>query len=88
LGRRLTDALARGDLLSLREPAHRLKGSLAHLGISNTAKVAGEIERRSSENQDDGRVAGLMDMLLSQVDAFRPAMRPTPAENPHELATV
>ncbi len=88
MARRLTDALARGDLLSLREPAHRLKGSLAYLGISNTAKVAGEIERRSSENQDDGRVAGLMDMLLSQVDAFRPAMRPTPAENPHELATV
>jgi HPt (histidine-containing phosphotransfer) domain-containing protein len=87
LARRLTDALGRGDLASLREPAHRLKGSLGYLGMPETADVALEIEK-ASHGQDHGRVAGLIDTLLKQVDAVQQAMLPTPAEDRHELATL
>jgi signal transduction histidine kinase/CheY-like chemotaxis protein/HPt (histidine-containing phosphotransfer) domain-containing protein len=79
LAARLTEALARGDLASLREPAHTLKGSLKYLGLPTTAGLAQQIEL-ASEAKDDTAIVPLLDRLMAEVDILRPMMCPALSE--------
>jgi len=79
LAARLTEALARGDLASLREPAHTLKGSLKYLGLPTTAGLAQQIEM-ASEAKDDTAIVPLLDRLMAEVDILRPVMCPASVE--------
>ena len=75
LARRLTEALARGDIASLREPAHKLKGSLGALGLPGTAGLAQEIE--SASQIEDATVAvGLIDRFMAEIEMLQDVMRP------------
>lgn len=74
LASRLTDALARGDIASLREPAHTLKGSLSYLGVPGTARLAQKIESASKE--DDAKAAiGLIERFMAEVEKLQEIMR-------------
>jgi CheY-like chemotaxis protein len=73
LAQRLTDGLSRRDPSALREPAHTLKGSLGCLGMQSMASLALEIEE-ASRAQDVDRAAGLIEDMMSQVNAVRQAM--------------
>ncbi len=86
IARKLTDALARGDMKSLQEPAHRLKGSLGYLGMPDTAAVAHQIEK-AAQASDTRKACGLIETLMAQVDIVQQAMRPKAAERSHALAT-
>ena len=79
LAAKLAEALARGDIASLREPAHTLKGSLRYLGLPTTAGLAQQIEN-ASEAEDDTAIVPLLDRLMAEVDMLRPMMRPAVAE--------
>jgi len=75
LAGRLTEALARGDMASLREPAHTLKGSLGVLGLQETAGLAQAIE--SASQVDDATAAvGLIDRFMAEIDTLQDLMRP------------
>jgi signal transduction histidine kinase/DNA-binding response OmpR family regulator len=86
LAQRLTEGLSRGDLASLREPAHTLKGSLGYLGMEGPASLALEIER-ASQAQDAGRVPSLIETMMSQVSAVEQDMRTHCKGKTHELAS-
>ncbi len=75
LARRLTEALARGDLASLREPAHKLKGSLGALGLPETAGLAQEIES-ASQVEDATAVVSLIDRFMAEIEMLEDVMRP------------
>jgi two-component system, sensor histidine kinase and response regulator len=75
LARHLTDALARGDLASLREPAHKLKGSLGAIGLSATASLAQEIES-ASQVEDATAVVSLIDRFMAEIEMLQDVMRP------------
>ncbi len=76
LARRLTEALARGDIASLREPAHKLKGSLGALGLPGTADLAQEIET-ASQVEDATAAVGLIDRFMAEIEMLQDVMRPT-----------
>ncbi len=75
LARRLTEALERGDLASLREPAHKLKGSLGAIGLPATAGLAREIES-ASEVEDATAAVGLIDRFMAEIEMLEDMMRP------------
>jgi two-component system, sensor histidine kinase and response regulator len=75
LARRLTDALARGDIASLREPAHTLKGSLGALGLPATASLAQEIES-ASQVEDATTAVSLIDRFMAEIEMLQDIMRP------------
>ena len=75
LARRLTDALTRGDLASLREPAHKLKGSLGALGLPATAGLAQEIES-ASEVEDATTAVSLIDRFMAEIEMLQDMMQP------------
>ena len=75
LAKRLTDALARGDLASLREPAHTLKGSLGAIGLPATAGLAQEIES-ASRVEDATTAVSLIDRFMAEIEALQDIMRP------------
>jgi CheY-like chemotaxis protein/HPt (histidine-containing phosphotransfer) domain-containing protein len=75
LARRLTDALSRGDLASLQEPAHTLKGSLGALGLPSTAVLAQEIES-ASKFEDATAAVSLIDRFMAEVEMLQDVMRP------------
>ncbi len=75
LARRLTEALTRGDLASLREPAHKLKGSLGALGLPATADLAQEIES-ASQVEDATAAVSLIDRFMAEVEMLQDVMRP------------
>jgi CheY-like chemotaxis protein/HPt (histidine-containing phosphotransfer) domain-containing protein len=75
LARRLTDALARGDVASLREPAHKLKGSLGALGLPTTAGLAQEIES-ASQLEDATATVGLIDRFMAEIEMLQHIMQP------------
>jgi len=78
LAARLSQALAHGDLGSLREPAHTLKGSLGVLGLPGTASLAQAIESASKEG-DAIEVVSLLDRFMAEIEMLQPIMRPEPA---------
>ena len=86
LAQRLTEGLSRGDLPSLREPAHTLKGSFGCLGMQDTAVLALEIEK-ASQARDADRAASLIDTMLSQVGAVQQVMRTQSPGKTHEPAS-
>jgi signal transduction histidine kinase/CheY-like chemotaxis protein/HPt (histidine-containing phosphotransfer) domain-containing protein len=71
---RMSDSLQRGDISSLREPAHTLKGSLGHLGLTQTARLAEKIELASKE--DDPAVLGLINGFMAQIESLQDIMLP------------
>ena len=75
LARRLTDALAGGDLASLREPAHKLKGSLGALGLPATAGLAQEIES-AGQVEDATAAVGLIDRFMAEIEMLQDVMQP------------
>lgn len=75
LARRLTEALSRGDLASLREPAHKLKGSLGALGLPGTAGLAQEIES-ASQVEDTTAAISLIDRFMAEIEMLQDVMRP------------
>ncbi len=75
LARRLTESLARGDLASLREPAHKLKGSLGALGLPQTAGLAQEIES-VSQVEDATAAVSLIDRFMAEIEMLEDVMRP------------
>ena len=75
LARRLTEAAARGVVASLREPAHKLKGSLGALGLPSTAGLAQEIES-ASEVRDATSAVSLIDRFMAEVEMLQDVMRP------------
>jgi signal transduction histidine kinase/DNA-binding response OmpR family regulator len=77
LARRLTEALDRGDLASLREPAHTLKGSLGVLGLPETAGLAQAIES-ASRVEDATAAVSLIDRFMAEVEMLQELMRPKP----------
>ncbi len=77
LARRLNDALSRGDLASLREPAHTLKGSLGALGLPAAAGLAREIES-ASQIEDASTAIGLIDRFMADIEMLQDVMRPKP----------
>jgi CheY-like chemotaxis protein/HPt (histidine-containing phosphotransfer) domain-containing protein len=76
LARHLTEAMARGDIASLREPAHKLKGSLGALGLPATADLAQEIET-ASQVEDATAAVGLIDRFMAEIEMLQDVMRPT-----------
>jgi protein-histidine pros-kinase len=76
LARRLTEALARGDIASLREPAHKLKGSLGALGLPATAGLAQEIES-ASQVEDATAAVSLIDRFMAEIEMLQDVMRPS-----------
>jgi signal transduction histidine kinase/HPt (histidine-containing phosphotransfer) domain-containing protein len=79
LAARLSEALLRGDLASLREPAHTLKGSLGALGLQETAGLAQAIES-VSQVQDATAAVSLIDRFMADIEMLQDVMRPkTPA---------
>jgi signal transduction histidine kinase/CheY-like chemotaxis protein/HPt (histidine-containing phosphotransfer) domain-containing protein len=73
---RLREALARGDMASLREPAHTLKGSLSYLGLSGTAGLAQKIEL-AIQSDDAAQAADLVDRLMAEIESLQDIPRPT-----------
>jgi len=73
LADRLTEGLSRGDLASLLEPAHTLKGSLGYLGVPDAARLAQEIED-ASRAEDTARVADLVDNFMARVKVMQEAL--------------
>jgi protein-histidine pros-kinase len=78
LAARLTEALGRGDLASLREPAHTLKGSLGYLGVPQTASLAQKIES-ASQVEDATAAVSLIDTFMAEIETLHDLMRPSPA---------
>jgi len=75
LAARLTEALAKGDLASLREPAHTLKGSLGVLGLQETAGLAQAIES-ASQVEDATTAVSLIDRFTAEIETLQDIMRP------------
>jgi len=75
LARRLTEALTQGDLASLREPAHKLKGSLGALGLPATAGLAQEIES-ASQVEDATAAVSLIDRFMAEIEMLQDIMQP------------
>jgi HPt (histidine-containing phosphotransfer) domain-containing protein len=80
IAKRLKESLLAGDVAALRDPVHRLKGSLGYLGMPHPAGLAEEIEI-ASRAENPTRVAGLIDALIAHVNLLQPAMRAIRAEN-------
>jgi HPt (histidine-containing phosphotransfer) domain-containing protein len=78
LAARLTEALERGDLGSLREPAHTLKGSLGYLGVPQAASLAQKIEA-ASQVEDATSAVNLIDTFMAEIETLHDLMRPVPA---------
>ena len=55
---KVTAAIESGDSAQLRLSAHSLKGAAGHLGASDVAKVAGELEIAGENRQADSDQAG------------------------------
>ena len=75
LARRLSDALSRGDLASLQEPVHTLKGSLGALGVPATAGLAQQIES-ASQTEDATTALSLIDRFMADIETLQDVMRP------------
>ena len=75
LAARLTEALARGDIASLRESAHTLKGSLGVLGLEETAGLAQAIES-ASQVEDATTAVSLIDRFMAEIETLQDIMRP------------
>jgi HPt (histidine-containing phosphotransfer) domain-containing protein len=67
--------LTRGDLALLREPAHKLKGSLGALGLPATAGLAQEIES-ASEVEDATTAVSLIDQFMAEIEMLQDMMQP------------
>ena len=81
LARRLTEALARGDLASLREPAHTLKGSLGAWACRRPPDLAQEIES-ASQVEDATAAVGLIDRFMAEIEMLQDVMRPKAMARP------
>jgi len=75
LARRITEAMAKGDMASLRAPAHKLKGSLGALGLPATADLVQQIES-ASELEDATAVVSLIDRFMAEIEMLQEVMRP------------
>jgi CheY-like chemotaxis protein/HPt (histidine-containing phosphotransfer) domain-containing protein len=85
LAERLHEALENGDLRSVREPAHTLKGALGYLCLPEIAELAQRIEK-ASRSDDSRGLAELVERLTSSIDGVRSSMQPSLPETIHELA--
>jgi TMAO reductase system sensor TorS len=71
---RLVEALALGDLASVRTAAHSLSGMAASLGLTSLAALTGAIEEACLDGQAD-RVAILCDRVAASMDAALDRLR-------------
>jgi len=72
---RLRAARAALDLKALRAEAHLLKGSFGNLAANAAVVAARELESAAAAGADAGRLAGLLEKLLSAGDELVAALR-------------
>ncbi len=73
LAGQLKQALSVQDLVSLRQAAHSLKGSLGYIGATAAEKMALQIEHASLAG-DAARAEECVTALMSEIESLRPAM--------------
>lgn len=75
-------ALARGDLVLLRQLARKLKGSAGGYGFPSITAIAFEVEKAAMREEKAHAIRGRIDALMRLATIARASMPPPPSATP------